>query len=221
MCFEGRPTNCSNLQRWRRHLQLILPEVTRFKTRRVLHRARCSSQSPSAVRRNVKPTHSGLSDRTWSSSLHLHKSTTKWHDETDGCFPIYSSRFYLIYRPITVTANCVGKVEGKRRSPCSKLLKHHAMKTTREWGYSATIRDLANRWRWVVSFTSQPLCPLGKCSWYPLDRRLGGPHNRSLYRLSSPMETTLFKQKSIILHYIPWRKCFHSSISQTLASMHS
>jgi hypothetical protein len=31
----------------------------------------------------------------------------------------------------------------------------------------------------VVSFTPLPLYPWGKSSWYPLDRRLGGPQSRS------------------------------------------
>jgi hypothetical protein len=39
--------------------------------------------------------------------------------------------------------------------------------------------DLGTRWRWVVSFTPRPLYPPGKSSWYPLDRRLGGPQSRS------------------------------------------
>jgi hypothetical protein len=39
--------------------------------------------------------------------------------------------------------------------------------------------DLGARWRWVVSFTTRPLYPQGKNPWYPLDRGLGGPQNRS------------------------------------------
>jgi hypothetical protein len=31
----------------------------------------------------------------------------------------------------------------------------------------------------VVSFTPWPLYPQGRSSWYPLDRRLGGPQSRS------------------------------------------
>jgi hypothetical protein len=31
----------------------------------------------------------------------------------------------------------------------------------------------------VVSFTPRPLYSQGKSPWYPLDRRLGGPQNRS------------------------------------------
>jgi hypothetical protein len=31
----------------------------------------------------------------------------------------------------------------------------------------------------VVSFTTRPLYSQGKSSWYPLDRRLGGPQSRS------------------------------------------
>jgi hypothetical protein len=53
--------------------------------------------------------------------------------------------------------------------------KHHAMKTY--WGsggIAPCIPNLGARWRWVISFTSRPLHP-----WYPLDRRLGGPQNRT------------------------------------------
>jgi hypothetical protein len=38
--------------------------------------------------------------------------------------------------------------------------------------------NLGTRWRWVVSLTPLPLYPRGKSSWYPLDRRLGGPQSR-------------------------------------------
>jgi len=31
----------------------------------------------------------------------------------------------------------------------------------------------------VVSFTHRPLYPQGRNPWYPLDRRLVGPHNSS------------------------------------------
>jgi hypothetical protein len=38
---------------------------------------------------------------------------------------------------------------------------------------------LDTRWRWVVSFTPQPLYSQGKSICYPLDRRLGGPQSHS------------------------------------------
>jgi hypothetical protein len=41
------------------------------------------------------------------------------------------------------------------------------------------IPDLGTSWRWVVSFIPRPLYPRGKSPRYPLDRRLGGPQNRS------------------------------------------
>jgi hypothetical protein len=47
------------------------------------------------------------------------------------------------------------------------------------WRYNSTILDLGARWRWAVSFTSPPLYPRGKDPGYPLDRRMGGPQNRS------------------------------------------
>jgi hypothetical protein len=41
------------------------------------------------------------------------------------------------------------------------------------------IIDLGTRWRWVVSFATQPLYPQGKNPWYPLDKRLGELQRRS------------------------------------------
>jgi hypothetical protein len=46
-------------------------------------------------------------------------------------------------------------------------------------GIARRILDLSIRWRWVVSFTAQPLYPQRKNTWYPLDRRLGRPQSRS------------------------------------------
>jgi len=33
----------------------------------------------------------------------------------------------------------------------------------------------------VVNFTPHPLYPWGKNTWYPQDRRLGGPQSRSVH----------------------------------------
>jgi hypothetical protein len=49
----------------------------------------------------------------------------------------------------------------------------------RSGGISPRILDLGTRLRWVVSFTTQPLHPQGKSTWYLLERRLGGPQSRS------------------------------------------
>jgi hypothetical protein len=48
-----------------------------------------------------------------------------------------------------------------------------------EWRYSSTILDLSVRWRWLVSFTPQPLYPRGNSPRYSLDRNLGEPQSRS------------------------------------------
>jgi hypothetical protein len=91
------------------------------------------------------------------------------------------------------------------------------------------ILDLGTSWRRVVSFTPHLLYPRGKSPHYPLDRRLGGPQNRSgrygeksfLYWDSNfdlsaiqpvasrytdcatlaPLHLHFF---TITLHYIPW-----------------
>jgi hypothetical protein len=60
------------------------------------------------------------------------------------------------------------------------LTDHHAMKTY--WGsecIAPRILDLGTKWRWVVSFMLLPFYPQRESPWYPLDRRLGGPHIRS------------------------------------------
>jgi hypothetical protein len=41
------------------------------------------------------------------------------------------------------------------------------------------IPDVATRRNWVVIFTPRPLYLQGKSPWYPLDRSLSGPQNRS------------------------------------------
>jgi hypothetical protein len=53
------------------------------------------------------------------------------------------------------------------------------MRTYGEWRYSSIILDPGTRWRWVVGFTPRPLYPRGESPGYPLDRKLGGPQNRS------------------------------------------
>jgi hypothetical protein len=60
------------------------------------------------------------------------------------------------------------------------LTKHHTVKTY--WGSGGIARRILHfgtRLRWVVSFTPRPLYLQRKSPWYPLDRRLGGPQNRS------------------------------------------
>jgi hypothetical protein len=60
------------------------------------------------------------------------------------------------------------------------LTEHYAIKAY--WGsggIAPRILDFGTRWRWVASFTPRPLYSQGKSPWYPLDRRLGGPQNRS------------------------------------------
>jgi hypothetical protein len=64
-----------------------------------------------------------------------------------------------------------------------KVIKHYAMKAYGGSGcIDLRILDLGTSWRWMVSFTPRPLYPLGKSPRYPLDRRLDGPHSRSVRR---------------------------------------
>jgi hypothetical protein len=60
------------------------------------------------------------------------------------------------------------------------VLKHYAMEDI--WGSGGIaphILNLGDRWRSVVSFTSQPLCPWKKSPRYSVDR-LGVPQSHSL-----------------------------------------
>jgi len=60
------------------------------------------------------------------------------------------------------------------------LTKYHATKTCYGCGGIAPrILDLGTRWRLVVSFNPWSLYPQGTSPRYALDRRLGGPQNRS------------------------------------------
>jgi hypothetical protein len=51
----------------------------------------------------------------------------------------------------------------------------NSLRSMGEWRYNSTILALSCTWRCVVSFTPQLLYPMGKCLWYPLDKRLGEP----------------------------------------------
>jgi hypothetical protein len=62
------------------------------------------------------------------------------------------------------------------------LTEHHAMKAY--WGsgdIAPRILHLSTRWKRVISFTTLLICPppQGNNPWYPLDRGLGRPQNRS------------------------------------------
>jgi hypothetical protein len=78
--------------------------------------------------------------------------------------------------------NCVSADSGIKKVKLSLcLIKHMQWRCMGEWRYSSTILDLGTRWRWVVSFTTQPLC-----LWYLLGRILSGPHNYSLTHGAEP-----------------------------------
>jgi hypothetical protein len=70
---------------------------------------------------------------------------------------------------------------------------------------------LGSSWRWVVSFTPQPLYPRGKSTRYPLDRRLGGPQNRSGY---------VKKRKFLTLPGLERRSLGRPARSQSLYRLH-
>jgi hypothetical protein len=60
------------------------------------------------------------------------------------------------------------------------LTEHYVMKAYEGSGsITPRVLELGTRWRSVVNFTHRPLYSQGKSPWYPLDRRLDGPHSRS------------------------------------------
>jgi hypothetical protein len=44
-----------------------------------------------------------------------------------------------------------------------------------EWKYSSIFLDLDTRWRYMASFTLQPLYFQGKSTLHPLGRKVNGP----------------------------------------------
>jgi hypothetical protein len=75
---------------------------------------------------------------------------------------------------------CRVTTKGKGKFVPVLLTEHHAMKAYWVSGDIAPrILDLGIRRRRVVSFTDRLLYQHGKSPWYPLDKRLGGPHSRS------------------------------------------
>jgi hypothetical protein len=84
-------------------------------------------------------------------------------------------RIRVGYVPEMTANKIVGKV---KLSLCFNWAPRHEG-VLGSGGITAHILDLGTRWRWVVSFTPRTLYPQGKSSWYPLDRRLGGPQSRS------------------------------------------
>jgi hypothetical protein len=90
-----------------------------------------------------------------------------------------------------------------------------------EWRYSSTILDLGIKWKWMVSFTPQPLYLRRKSARYPLGRRPGNQSRSgrcgerkkyfsclesnngypacspSLYRLSYPDSSRYLKRRKI------------------------
>jgi hypothetical protein len=71
---------------------------------------------------------------------------------------------------------------GKKKINLSLCLNKQALHHEGVWGSGCIdphFLDLGTSWRWVVSFKSRPLYPLGKSLRYPLDRRLGGPQSWS------------------------------------------
>jgi hypothetical protein len=66
--------------------------------------------------------------------------------------------------------------------PVHNWLSTKPRRRKRNWWIDASFIEVGASWRWVVSFTSRSLYPGEKSPLYPLDRRLGGPQNRSGWR---------------------------------------
>jgi hypothetical protein len=101
------------------------------------------------------------------------------------------------------------------------------MKTYEGWRYSSTVIDLGIRWRWVVSFTPRPLNLRGKSPLYPLDRRLSGPHGRSVEKGQISYPRRELNPDSLAVQPVgrrytdwtipaPWLVGYYSKFSDTL-----
>jgi hypothetical protein len=66
----------------------------------------------------------------------------------------------------------------------------------------------------VVSFMPQPLYPQGKSPWYPMDRRLGGPHSWSGHSGEEKNSQPLLGHEPLIIQ--PIAKCCTTELSQLL-----
>jgi hypothetical protein len=105
-----------------------------------------------------------------------------------------------------------GKV---RLSLCFFVTEHHTMKAyCGSRAIAPHILDLGTTWRRVVSFIPQSLYPQGKSSWYPLDRRLGGPQSRSGDSGEDKNYQPLSGLKPPIIH--PVAQCYTTVLSQLL-----
>jgi hypothetical protein len=89
------------------------------------------------------------------------------------------------------------------------LTKHHAMKVYWEWRYGSTHAWHWYWWRWVVHFMLQPLYPQGKSSWYPSDRRLGGPQSQSGHGGEEKNSQPLPRLEPLIIQ--PVTQCYTTS----------
>jgi hypothetical protein len=80
-----------------------------------------------------------------------------------------------------ININFMGLRKRKKKVKFSRCLTNWALHHEGVWWTGCIDLHFVNpvtSWRWVVSSTPRPLYPRGKWPRYPLDRRMGGPHNR-------------------------------------------
>jgi hypothetical protein len=110
--------------------------------------------------------------------VYVFRETAKTNPTPNFVLTMKISR--LTYERYPSITSCKVNVKVKL-SLCFFLTEHHAMKAY--WGSRGiqlnAFFNLGTGWRWVVSFTPRPIYSQGKSSWYPLDRRLGGPQSCS------------------------------------------
>jgi hypothetical protein len=86
----------------------------------------------------------------------------------------------LAHRNLRATRCCIKSTGKGKFVPVLFLTEHYTMKAhCGSGGIAPRIPDLGTRWRRAVTFTPRPLYPQGKIPLYSMDRRLGGPQNRS------------------------------------------
>jgi hypothetical protein len=84
-------------------------------------------------------------------------------------------------------------------------------------GIAPRILDLRTRWKWVVSFTLQPLYTLCKSPRNPLDRSLGVPQNKLLVKRLKVLQEFHHSQSQFLVEILwykfrvlqePYQPCF-------------
>jgi hypothetical protein len=108
------------------------------------------------------------------------KQLSQWHHRTLFVPCVYGCEIWSLTLREDQRLKTIHRV--KKMVKLSLCLTNYTLRHEDVWGSGCIdphFLDLGTSCRWVVSFTPLPLYPCGKSPRYSLDRRLGGPQNRS------------------------------------------